>query len=80
LLNAARSQPGIFNYGKASVGSAVHLATELFNGRTAIYLTRASYKDSANALIGLAARQVGVFASMGRFAPLYDLEMPACAI
>ena len=63
LLNAARSQPRVLNYGTAGVGSVAHLATELLNGRANIQMTHVPYKGAANALIDLAAGHIGVMIS-----------------
>ena len=49
LLAAARSKPGVLNYGSAGVGSVGQLATELLNGRAHIQMTHVPYKGAANA-------------------------------
>jgi len=63
LLRSARGNPGMLNYGTAGVGSVAHLATELLNGRANIQMTHVPYKGAANALIDLAAGQIGVMIS-----------------
>ena len=63
MLAAARSKPGLLNYGTAGVGSVAHLATELLNGRANIQMTHVPYKGAANALIDLAAGHIGVMIS-----------------
>ena len=63
LLAAARSKPGVLNYGSAGVGSVGQLATELLNGRAHIQMTHVPYKGAANALIDLAAGHIGVMIS-----------------
>ena len=63
LVAAARRHPGALNYGSAGVGSIGHLSAELFSGITRIRMVHVPYKGAANALIDLAAGQIGVMIS-----------------
>ena len=58
LVAAAASKPGALNYGSAGVGSASHLAGEIFRSRANIQLTHVPYKGTAPATSDLMAGQV----------------------
>lgn len=50
LLDAARTQPGVINYGSSGTGSVLHLAGELLKSRGKIDMTHIPYRGG-NALI-----------------------------
>ena len=55
LIRAMRSSPDSFNYASAGVGSAPHLAVELFLRAANVKATHVPYQGSAPALTGVAA-------------------------
>jgi tripartite-type tricarboxylate transporter receptor subunit TctC len=55
--------PGSINYGSAGVGSAIHLAMELFQQRAGIRLTHVPYKGTPAVLSDVVAGQVSAFFS-----------------
>ncbi len=57
LVALARAQPGKINYASVGSGSVVHLATEMFRGRTDIAITHVPYKASPEALQSVTANQ-----------------------
>jgi tripartite-type tricarboxylate transporter receptor subunit TctC len=58
FIALARSQPGTLNYGSAGLGSAPHLAMELFMRAAKIELTHVPYQGSAPALTDVMAGRV----------------------
>ena len=69
LISLAKTRPGVLNYAAGSVGSAVHLAAELFNSMAGVDIVRIPYKGSGPAVIGLLSGQVElIFATPGSVA------------
>jgi tripartite-type tricarboxylate transporter receptor subunit TctC len=60
LLKHASAQPGRLNYSSSGVGSASHLAMELFKSMARIDLTHVPFKGSAPAAIALIGGEVQV--------------------
>jgi tripartite-type tricarboxylate transporter receptor subunit TctC len=58
FIALARSQPGALNYGSAGLGSAPHLAMELFMRAAKIELVHVPYQGSAPALTDVMAGRV----------------------
>jgi tripartite-type tricarboxylate transporter receptor subunit TctC len=58
LVQAAKAQPGVLTYATAGVGSASHLALELFASMAKIDVVHVPYKGSAEAIIDLAGDRV----------------------
>lgn len=58
LVQAAKAQPGALTYATAGVGSASHLALELFASMAKIDVVHVPYKGSAEAIIDLAGGRV----------------------
>ncbi|NYT22403.1 tripartite tricarboxylate transporter substrate binding protein [Alcaligenaceae bacterium] len=68
FIDYAKAKPGELNYGSAGVGTAPHLAVEVFNERTGIDMTHVAYKGSAPSVTALAADEVQVaFGAMSAF-------------
>lgn len=65
LISLLRASPGKYNYGSPGVGSAGHMATELFNLDAKIKATHIPYKGTPEALTDLMGGNVQYF-----FAPL----------
>jgi tripartite-type tricarboxylate transporter receptor subunit TctC len=63
VVAAARSKPGVLNYGTAGVGSIAHLTTELLDDTAKIQMVHVPYKGAANAAVDLAAGQIQVMIS-----------------
>ena len=71
LVALARAQPGKINYASVGSGSVVHLATEMFRGRTDIAITHVPYKASPEALQSVVANQTQMmFVNVQAAAPL----------
>ena len=60
LLTLAKSQPGRVNYTSSGIGSAPHLATELFMRQAGIEMTHVPYKGLGPAMTDLVAGRVQV--------------------
>jgi tripartite-type tricarboxylate transporter receptor subunit TctC len=58
LIAAARAKPGAITFGSAGMGSASHLAGELFKSAAKIELTHVPYKGTAPAAAALLAREI----------------------
>jgi tripartite-type tricarboxylate transporter receptor subunit TctC len=58
FIALARSKPGAFAYGSSGIGSASHLATELFQMMTKLNLVHVPYKGQGLAMIDLIAGQL----------------------
>jgi tripartite-type tricarboxylate transporter receptor subunit TctC len=65
LIALLRDRPGEYNYGSPGVGSAGHMATELFNLEAKVRATHVPYKGTPEALSDLMGNRVQYF-----FAPL----------
>ena len=73
LIALAQRQPGVLNYGSPGVGSANHLAGELFLLQTKVKITHIPYKGSGEAVIAAASGQAPVsFPSLAGAMPLLD--------
>lgn len=60
LIAHARANPGKLSFGSIGVGSAQHLAMELFRSRTGVDLVHVPYKGAAASMAGLLGNQVEV--------------------
>jgi tripartite-type tricarboxylate transporter receptor subunit TctC len=60
LIAAARSRPGQILYASSGIGTAPHVAAELFNSLAHVKLTHVPYKGSPQAVTDLLAGQVAV--------------------
>jgi tripartite-type tricarboxylate transporter receptor subunit TctC len=70
LIALAKSKPGKLNYGSTGVGSASHLAGELFNALGGVDITHIPYKGGAPAMNELLAGRLDVyFATMSTAGP-----------
>ena len=73
LIALAQRQPGALNYGSPGVGSANHLAGELFLMQTKVKITHIPYKGSGEAVIAAASGQAPVgFPSLAGAIPMLD--------
>lgn len=63
VVAAARTKPGVLNYGTAGVGSIAHLTTELMDDTAKIQMTHVPYKGAALAAVDLAGGQIHVMIS-----------------
>ncbi len=50
LINHARANPGVLNYGSAGPGTGTHLTSEMVQARTGVKMTHVPYKGSNPAL------------------------------
>jgi tripartite-type tricarboxylate transporter receptor subunit TctC len=70
LIALAKRKPGELNYGSTGVGSASHLAGELFNGMAGVDIQHIPYKGGAPAMNELLAGRLSVyFATMSTAGP-----------
>ena len=58
LVALAKAKPGELNYGSGSVGSANHLAAELFKSMTGVNMVGIGYRGNGPAVTGLISGQV----------------------
>ncbi len=73
LIALAQRQPGALNYGSPGMGSANHLAGELFLLQTSVRITHIPYKGSGEAVIAAASGQAPVgFPSLAGAIPMLD--------
>ena len=73
LIALARSQPGKLSVGSPGVGSAPHLAGELFKSRTNVNVVHVPYKGSGDSVVAAASGLVPVcFASLASALILLD--------
>lgn len=73
LIAYARDNPAKLSVGSPGVGSANHLAGELFNSRTKVSMLHVPYKGSGEAVIAVASGQTPVsFPSMASVLPLIE--------
>lgn len=71
LIAIARASPGKLNYGTSGVGTANHLAAELFNLMAGVNIVRVNYKSPGAALNDVIAGQLQLmFATAPTVAPL----------
>lgn len=61
LIALAKSKPGQLNYGSTGVGSASHLAGELFNGMAGVDITHIPFKGGAPALNELLGGRLSIY-------------------
>lgn len=68
FVSAARSQPGVLNYGSSGIGSSNHMAMELFKGAANLKITHVPYKGMAPAALDLSTGQlqaiIGTYSSL----------------
>ena len=73
LIALARAQPGKLNYGSSGVGSATHLAGELFNMMAKVNTVHVPYKGAAESAIAIATGQIEMsFASAAAMLSLIE--------
>lgn len=73
LIAYAREQPGKLSMGSPGMGSANHLAGELFNVRTKVNILHVPYKGSGEAVIAVASGQTPMsLPSMASVLPLIE--------
>ncbi len=73
LIAYAREQPGKLSTGSPGVGSANHLAGELFNTRSKVNILHVPYKGSGEAVIAVASGQTQLsLPSMASVIPLIE--------
>ncbi len=73
LIALAREQPGKLSTGSPGVGSANHLAGELFNLRTKVNILHVPYKGSGEAVVAVASGQTQLsLPSMASVLPLIE--------
>jgi tripartite-type tricarboxylate transporter receptor subunit TctC len=73
LIALAQRQPGMLNYGSPGLGSANHLAGELFLLQTKVKIAHIPYKGSGEAVIAAASGQAPVsFPSLAGAMPLIE--------
>ncbi len=71
LIALARAQPGKLNYGSSGLGSAGHLAGELFNMMASVKLVHVPYKGGSESVIAAVAGEVDMgFPSIASVLPL----------
>jgi tripartite-type tricarboxylate transporter receptor subunit TctC len=71
LINNAKAHPGKMNYSSAGIGSAIHLAGELFKSKAGISVVHVPYKGAAPALTALLGGEVDMmFSSAMEAAPM----------
>ena len=58
LIDFAKANPGVINFGNAGVGSSSHLVAELFAAKTKIKIMQVSYKGAGPALNDVMGGQV----------------------
>jgi len=75
LITLARSQPGKLNVGSPGIGSAPHLAEELFKSRTNVNIVHVPFKGSGDSVVAAASGLVPVvFASLASALNLLDAK------
>jgi len=60
LMDMARAQPGVLNYGHAGIGSQTHLAAENFLFTANLNITSVPYKGEGPAMTDLIGRQLNI--------------------
>lgn len=71
VLDAARAQPDVLNYGTAGIGSLAHLATVMMDDAAKVSMTHVPYKGAANAASDMAGGQIDIMlANYSSLAPL----------
>ncbi|MFN0161098.1 MAG: Bug family tripartite tricarboxylate transporter substrate binding protein [Burkholderiales bacterium] len=70
LIAAARSRPGVMNFGSAGVGNSQHLAGELFNQMAGINTVHVPYTGTALGLTAIMAGQIDFYFSDPSAMPL----------
>lgn len=58
LIQLAKQQPGVLNYGSPGLGSAGHLCTELFTRTVGVRMTHVPYRGAAPAVQALMAGEI----------------------
>ena len=73
LIALARAQPGRLNYGSSGLGSAGHLAGELFNMMAKVKLVHVPYKGGSESVIATLSGEVDLgFPSIASVMPLLE--------
>jgi tripartite-type tricarboxylate transporter receptor subunit TctC len=73
FITLARSQPGKLNYGSPGVGTANHLAGELFAMMAKVQMVHVPYKGAADAVVATASGHIAAsFPSVAGTLPLLD--------
>lgn len=73
LIALARAQPGKLNYGSSGLGSAGHLAGELFNMMAKVKLVHVPYKGGSESVIAAVTGEVDMgFPSIASVMPLLE--------
>jgi tripartite-type tricarboxylate transporter receptor subunit TctC len=73
LIALARARPGDLSYGSNGVGSAVHLATELFKSMAGVNIVHVPYKGSTESAVATAAGHVELsFPGLASAIPLLE--------
>jgi len=71
LIKYAKSNPNKINYASQGIGSAAHLAAELFSSMADVKLTHVPYKGTGPAIVDLISGQIDVmFAESSSTSPL----------
>jgi tripartite-type tricarboxylate transporter receptor subunit TctC len=58
LIAAAKAKPGALNYASSGIGSAPHLATELFRSMAGINIVHVPYKGAGPSVVAMLAGEV----------------------
>ena len=58
FVDAARKNPGKFNFGSGGPGSSTHFAAEVFKSQAGINITHIPYKGGGDAIAGLISNQI----------------------
>ena len=70
LIALAKARPGALNYGSSGIGTANHLAVELFKSMAGIDIVHIPYKGGGPSLIALLGNEVQLmFITAGSIAP-----------
>jgi tripartite-type tricarboxylate transporter receptor subunit TctC len=73
LIALARARPGKLNYSSAGVGTASHLAGELFNSTAKLNLVHVPFKGGAESVVAIASGQIEMsFPTITAALPLLD--------
>lgn len=74
VINNARMNPAVINYGSSGIGSLAHLATTLMGDLADVKMTHVPYKGAANAASDLAGERLDIMlANYSSLAPLLPI-------
>jgi tripartite-type tricarboxylate transporter receptor subunit TctC len=65
LIALAKARPGVLNYSSAAIGTATHLAAELFKAMARVNIVSVPYKGGAGAVTALIAGDVDMAFTVG---------------